>query len=92
MLEDQNALENQTEKPAKTESASVITKLLLLVAIVFALMKRGVPLMNNMVAEFKGTQNGKQQSRGLTLCKDEFGIYIYEDVTGARQIRGCQPN
>ena len=161
MSEDQNPPEPQTEQPAKADTSTVFTKLLLLVAIVFALTKWGLPFMNNMVDEFKKTQDGEQkveipeekltsgdaepddeeklksaieneinlwiqkqspdssatvkfinanddssklaveyleknaegelQSKEILLTKDEFGIYIYEDVAGVRQIRVRQP-
>jgi hypothetical protein len=156
--------EAQTKKPT---TPAVYTKLLLLVAIVFALTKWGLPFMNNMVAEFREAQEGEQEvinpdkkltstendylenaelsdeeklqlaiedeinhwikkrspessatvkfinanqdgsklaveylekntageteSKELILTRDEFGIYIYEDAEGVRQIRIRQP-
>lgn len=34
---------------------------------------------------------GDEQSKELLFTKDEFGIYIYEDAAGVRQIRVRQP-
>lgn len=62
MSDDQDVSKAQTgaegEKPDKK---AVLTKLLLLVAIVFALTKWGLPFMHQMVDEFKETQNGEEE-------------------------------
>ncbi len=183
MSENENLPENPLEteiskgakEPVKTDTSVAAMKLLLLLAIVFALVKWGLPLMNGMADEFKKKQGdeqkdekadekadekltsdesendedkpvmiesngedklrlaiereinlwikkqspdssatvkfvnvnddqtklaveyeeknaaGESESKELLFKKDEFGIYVYEDADGVRQIRVRQP-
>ncbi|MGJ8655041.1 MAG: hypothetical protein ACSHX6_01220 [Akkermansiaceae bacterium] len=175
MSEDQHSPESlekekleKEDQPVKSDTSAAVTKLLLLLAIVFALTKWGLPLMNGMVDEFRKTQevdnsevkdeklssddgetaqseiagptdeeklesaieneinlwikksspessgevkfinanndhsrlaveyletkaDGESESKELLFTKDEFGIYIFVDGAGVRQIRVRQP-